>query len=262
MDQNTNITPDYAASLVEWWAMAGVQYDCLESPVNWLEPEPARQIVSEKTPETVRQHQNVQANIVPNTPIAAPIVDTASWPQSLEALTAALAQGAALPGNCYGGKSAIPAGKQHSSLMIIGDLPDDDEINAGQIAQGASGQLLSNMLKAIGLDITACFITALATTRPGIGELPEGDATKLAPFMLHQIELVKPKQILILGSAACMALLNADLAAKRGCLENINQDGEKVSAITTFHPRTLLAQPMLKATAWKDLLMLKKKGNL
>jgi uracil-DNA glycosylase len=54
--------------------------------------------------------------------------------------------------------------------------------------------------------------------------------------------------------------LDAELMTARGNLHYINQDGQKVLAVTTFHPRTLLARPMLKAQAWKDLQMLIPKG--
>jgi uracil-DNA glycosylase len=258
MDQQPNFMPDYAASLVDWWSVAGVDYDVGESHVNWLKPEVITEAVIEAKSvaaldSSIKAHTSLQVTHD---------IDKNAWPKTLEALIAELSSGASLPGNSYGGKTAVPVGRQNPQMMIICDLPDADEIDAGQLTGGASGLLLANIVKAIGYKIDDCYITALATTRPAIGELPQGDEAKLAAFTLHQIGLVQPKQILILGSAACQALLGADLMSARGNLGNINHDGQKVSAIATFHPRTLLTQPNMKAGAWKDLQMLIKKGNL
>lgn len=258
MDQRINSTPDYAASLIGWWTMAGADYDVAHDAVNWLAPETR----GPPPIEPPRPRAPVQSQSSDSRPIAPRQDNVTSWPQSLEALKTALAQDTSLPGNGYGGKSALPAGPERARLMIVCDLPDADEIMAGKLSHGASGRLLENIIKAAGYDLAHCYITALATTRPGIGELPEGAAPQLAPFMLHQIGLVQPEQVLLLGTAACRALLNADLMSSRGRLENINYNGKELSTIATFHPRTLLAQPMLKAQVWKDLRMLIKKGSL
>jgi uracil-DNA glycosylase len=262
MDQRINFTPDYAASLIGWWAMAGVEYDVAHNTVNWLAPEVSNEPRIEPRTEPSTPRASVQTQNNDSQPSPHRQDNMTSWPQSLEALKIALDENKALPGNGYGGKTALPVGSERARLMIICDLPDADEVMAGKLSHGASGRLLENIIKAAGYDLAQCYITALATTRPGIGELPEGAAPQLTPFMHHQIGLVQPERVLLLGTAACRALLNADMMSSRGRLENINYNAKELPAIATFHPRTLLAQPMLKAQVWKDLRMLIKKGTL
>jgi uracil-DNA glycosylase len=257
MDQNIKNTPDYAASLVDWWASAGADYYVNEQSVSLLSPE------NPVTGNTNMQHNQHVLQEPAKQDIGKTQQNTseADWPNTADALITQIASAISLPGNNYGGKPAVPIGHINCELMIIYDLPDPDEIISGKLSHGTSGELLNNMIVATGRKLSDCFITALATTRPAIGDIPDEDVGQLAKFMLHQIGLVGPKEILILGSTACQALLNADLMSMRGNLGNINHDNRITPVIVTYHPRNLLAQPKMKAQAWKDLQMLVKKGN-
>jgi uracil-DNA glycosylase len=260
MNEIAKIAASNAHSLIEWWKMAGADYLVKETPQSWLmedEPELAvaapMEILSERSaaPEPKAQLEPAQSKASP-----------ADWPQDIEQLKVAIAAGNNLPGNCFGGKSATPIGNASANLMIISDLPSAEEIELSQLSAGRTGRLLEQILAAMGQNISDCYVTALATTRPAIGEIPEGTEAELAAFMMHQMRIVKPKAALILGTAACQALLNAELMTARQHLHYFNLDGQKVTALTTFHPRTLLARPILKAQAWKDLQMLMIKGAL
>jgi uracil-DNA glycosylase len=260
MNEIAKITAANAHSLIEWWNMAGADYVVNDAPQSWLmadEPELAAaapiMAMPERpaAPELKAQFSQAPSEATP-----------ADWPQDLEQLKADIAAGAILPGNHFGGKSAAPIGNANASLMIISDLPDAEQIELSQLSAGKTGQLLEKMLAVMGHKIGDCYVTALATTRPAIGEIPDGAEAGLAAFMMHQMQLVKPKAVLILGTAACQALLNAELMTARQRLHYFNLDGQKVTALTTFHPRTLLIRPILKAQAWKDLQMLMIKGAL
>ncbi len=248
MVQTEKIALPYAASFIEWWKMAGVNYQVDEHPLYWLQendktaamPNPAQ---THTTPEIKR-------------------IESLIWPQSLPQLIADLGIGGELPGNKYGGKSAMPVGDVGSKLMIISDLPDNEDIESGVLGQGPSGKLLQYMIAATGQKLSDCYFTALAHSRPAAGDIPDADLPALNEFALHQMKIIKPQRVLILGSVACQALLNAELMTARGNLHYLNHDGQKVSVIITFHPRTLLARPILKAQAWKDLQMLNFKDAL
>ncbi len=247
-------TTAIVASLVDWWKMAGVDYLVQDSPVDWLEPVEA---------EAAPPPEAIPTRAKATEPTAAlPDITQSDWPTDIAALQNAIMMGHMLPGNQYGGKPAVPVGLASAPLMIIGDLPDIEEIDAGRLGQGAAGRLLGNMVKAIGYDIANCYLSALATTRPATGELPEQDLANLAAFALHQIDLVGPQHILILGSATCRALLGAELMDVRVSKPDINHIVGKKAATPTFHPRTLLARPILKAQAWQDLQMIAKKDAL
>jgi uracil-DNA glycosylase len=260
MNEITKIAAANVHSLIEWWKMAGADYLVKETPQSWLMEDEPELVVAAPIVAKPERHA-VQEQVAQ----LAPVQSEASpddWPQDLEQLKAQIVAGAHLPGNCFGGKSAAPIGDAGASLMIISDLPSAEEIEQSQLSAGKTGSLLVQMLAAMGQKLDDCYVTALATTRPAIGEIPEGTEPALSAFMIHQMKIVKPKAVLILGTAACQALLNAELMTARQNLHYFNHDGQKMTALTTFHPRTLLARPILKAQAWKDLQMLMIKGVL
>jgi DNA polymerase len=242
--------PLAATSYMDWWSAAGVDYLVNPEPFNWLNEEPGE-------PEKAKTVAKIADDQMVKPQIEKPKV---AWPDQLDDLIAQIVQGAPLPGNDFGGQSVAPSGNINASLMIVTDMPDSDEVDLRNLGSGNSGKLLKKMIAAIGYQMDDCYLSALACTRPAAGDLPESDIAYLASFILHQVKIVQPQTILILGSIACQALLDAELMTARGNLHYINHDGQKVLAITTFHPRTLLARPMLKAQAWKDLQMLIPKG--
>lgn len=231
--------------------MAGLDYLVDDAPSSWLEQEKsAADHSSQVSPNRAAEAREARPKTAP-TP--AQPVQPEKWPQTIEQFCAAIEQGQALPGTQLGGGCAKPFGRADADMMIISDIPDFDEIEAGSLGQGQSGKLLANMAAAIGYDLADCFLTALATSRPASGDLPEEAIGELTAFMKHQIGLVQPKIVLILGSAACSALLDAELMSARGNLLFVKHNGQKVVAVTSFHPRTLIARPVLKAQSWKDL---------
>ena len=88
---------------------------------------------------------------------------------------------------------------------------------------------------------------------PSTGEVPEKDLPDLAAFMLHQIKLIRPKSLVILGSAASKALLGDELMHSRAELRCLHEDGLNLPTLVSFHPRTLIARPAMKKQSWRDL---------
>ncbi len=265
MNQISSSAFQQAAAIIEFWRMAGVDYLVQEHPAGWLGAADAGDAAASagQPPHTSSllsqpplRHQAPPHRTAPAHPPNTPGISPAEWPDSLDKLTEMIGNGAALPGNQFGGGSARPMGQIGARLMIISDLPDFDEITAGQLGHSAYGHLLANMVRAMGCHMADCYLTALATTRPAAGELPDGSPQTLVPFILHQMDIIRPKAVLVLGSAACNALFSAELMTARGNLHYFNHSGQKLAAVTTFHPRTLLVRPILKAQAWKDLQML------
>jgi uracil-DNA glycosylase len=236
-------------SLNGWWELAGVDVAVGDQEVDWLAldakpeaiaPMPVKKAVQPELPATVKTE----------------------WPQEIEALRTLITDNAALPCTAFGNKSVAPAGPGDAAIMIVSDLPDSDELDGGILGSGATGKLLERMMMAIGVNLADCYWTALATTIPATGELPDATEAELTAFVRHQISLVDPQHIIILGSSACRALLSMDLMDARGNLRDFNHDGGKKAVLTTFHPRTLIARPQMKAQAWKDLQMFVKKDIL
>ena len=240
-------------SLTGWWELAGVDAAVGNAAVDWLELE-AKADVSDSpsiTPQIAKQPKP-----------SAPDKPSAEWPADIDTLRGMISGGAALPGNSFGNSFAAPVGPATCDIMIITDAPDQDEIGAGKLGSGASGMLLTRMLAAIGVTLTDCYWTSLATSIPPTGEVPEHLLPELADFARHQMALVQPKSVILLGSAASKALLGVELMKARQSLGNINHDGSNMAVLTTFHPRTLIARPAMKAQAWKDLQMFAKRDVL
>ena len=247
MDQRGRFAAsDIVSSLNGWWELAGVDCAVGDETVDWLSLDAKPEISA----------------LIPDTPESLPELPeqtTIEWPQDIEALRTMIANGAALPSNAFGNRPVAPIGPSNARIMIISDLPDGDEVAAGKLGSGATGKLIARMIAAIGVDWADCYWTALATTIPATGELPGSSLPGLADFIRHQINLVDPAHIVMFGSSTCQALLGLDLMEARQHLQYINYVGGKKAVLTTFHPRTLLARPQMKAQAWKDLQMFAKK---
>lgn len=233
-------------SLSGWWELAGVDSAVGESTVNLLAQD--------------------AADTSPNMPIAAtaekksaeaPATPSIMWPTDIVALREMVVGGAPLPGNAYGPVRFPSVGPVSCDVMVISDLPDI--LPSPDTTTSLNAALLQRMLAAIGIDIAQCHCTWLATSMPSTAEVPENDLPDLAAFMLHQIKLIRPKSLVILGSAACKALLGDELWHARAELRNVNHDGRNITTLATFHPRTLIARPAMKKQAWRDLQMFAKR---
>jgi uracil-DNA glycosylase len=251
--QGQRAASELIESLTSWWELAGVDSAVGEVPVGWLAVEAKADLSENPASTPLMPKQTVPA---------APVKPSAEWPSDIGRLKAMIVAGAALPGNSFGFSFAAPVGPAACDVMVITDLPDQDELSAGQLGSGASGILLTRMLAAIGITLSDCYWTALATTIPSTGEVSEDNFAELADFVRHQIGLIQPKSLILLGSAACKALLGEELIKARQSLSNINHDGSNMAVLTTFHPRILIARPAMKAQAWKDLQMFAKRDVL
>jgi DNA polymerase len=239
-----------AESVHAWWLNAGVDYVCEADAMNWLSAAPTP--VSSPRPAGATRP-------VPVAPIAATEPASIEWPDDLTALKASISH---MPGSNYGPRCIAPKGEAGATVMVVGDIPEEEEIVAGNYDSGPVATLLTNMLLAAQFLPDLTYHTSVAHSRPATASLPKADFPALANFARHQIKLVQPQIVILFGSAACEALLGQELMQARGILHYINHNGGKTAAMATFHPRTLIAQPQLKSHAWKDLQMLMRKDYL
>jgi uracil-DNA glycosylase family 4 len=242
-----------AESALAWWRDAGVDYVTDGEPMKWLAP-----VVAHPVPAKPAERVLIE----PATPAVVAKAPLAEWPSDLAALKAAIRDGAGLPGCNYGSRCIAPKGEAGATALVIGDFPEEEEIGAGDYGAGPVGTLLTNILLAAQIIPDLTYQTSLAHSRPASGSLSKDDLPTLAAFARHQIAIVRPKVVVLFGAAACEAMLNQDLMAVRGVSHYLNHDDRKTAVVATFHPRTLLAQPQLKAQAWKDLQMLVRKDYL
>ncbi len=152
-------------------------------------------------------------------------------------------------------------GNPNADLMFIGEAPGADEDLQGEPFVGRSGQLLTNMIKAMGLSREEVYIANIIKCRPPGNRAPERDeCATCSPFLMRQIEAVKPKAIVALGAVAAKTLLaiNAPMIELRGRWFDFR--GTKLAV--TYHPAFLLRDPRQKKETWKDLQMVMKELGL
>ena len=143
-------------------------------------------------------------------------------------------------------------GKPDARLMFIGEGPGADEDAQGLPFVGRAGQLLNNMIAAMGLARSDVYIANIVKCRPPQNRVPEPEeANTCAPFLFRQIDVIQPEVIVALGSTAATYLLGgkSPLARLRGRIHEAR--GAKL--IVTYHPAYLLRDPSQKKEAWKDL---------
>jgi uracil-DNA glycosylase len=160
-------------------------------------------------------------------------------------------------------------GDPNAELMFVGEGPGADEDEKGEPFVGRAGQLLNNMIKAMGIEREQVYIANIVKCRPPGNRTPEREECETcSPFLMRQIAVVKPKVIVALGATAAKTLLamNASMIQLRGRFYDFkptgvrsndpNWDGCKLAV--TYHPAFLLRDPRQKGEAWKDLQMVMK----
>jgi uracil-DNA glycosylase family 4 len=199
----------------------------------------------------------------------APIIDFSS-PAIAPANRAAALQGIQSEiGDCtrcplaFEGRNKIVFGNgdPNAELLFVGEGPGADEDMQGVPFVGRGGQLLNNMISAMGLSREQVYVANIVKCRPPKNRVPEPvEALTCTPFLFEQIGIVRPKLIVGLGATAATYLLGskASLSVLRGKLHDCM--GTKL--IITYHPAYLLRDPRQKAEAWKDLQLAMKFLNL
>ena len=232
-----------AASLIRWWRDAGVDTLVEDAPRNWL-ARPAPSAAPAPAPAAKSQPPRASA--------------PASLPGTLDALLAWMRESAEVPEARWGRTRVLPAGDPQSGLMILTDMPEPGDAEAGILMAGELGALFDRMLAAIGRDRASIWLAPFATIRSPGGRVAPDAAKRLAEIALHHIALIAPKRLLIMGDLPNRALIGPDWQTGRGSLQTINLGEGKVEVVATFHPRLLLQRPAYKAQAWKDLQLLMK----
>ena len=143
-------------------------------------------------------------------------------------------------------------GDAQARILFVGEGPGADEDAQGIPFVGRAGQLLNNMIAAMGLKREDVYIANVVKCRPPGNRTPEPDeANTCSPFLFRQIDVVRPEVLVALGATAATYLLGQrqPLAGLRGRVHSFR--GTKL--IVTYHPAFLLRDPRQKKEAWADL---------
>lgn len=143
-------------------------------------------------------------------------------------------------------------GDPSADLMLVGEGPGAEEDRQGLPFVGAAGQLLNRILEAAGISRTEVYIANVVKCRPPGNRLPQRDEVEAClPYLKRQIELVRPKIIVCLGSLATQSLLDpkARVSAVRGRWHEL----AGIRFMATYHPAALLRDPAKKRPVWEDI---------
>ena len=162
---------------------------------------------------------------------------------------------------CQTRTNVVPGeGNPQADLMFIGEGPGRDEDLQGRPFVGRSGELLTRMIRAIGLERDQVYICNVVKCRPPQNRNPEPDeAAACINYLRAQVALVRPKVIVLLGKVAGRYTLNQELSVRRVHGQWFERKG--VFFMPTFHPSFLLRDPAMKRAAWDDFQKIRDKLN-
>lgn len=143
-------------------------------------------------------------------------------------------------------------GNPDADLMFVGEAPGHDEDVQGEPFVGRAGQLLTRIIEAMGFKRSDVYIGNVNKCRPPNNRAPLPDEMDTCrPFLLRQIDIVKPKVLCLLGATAARGLLQSKESITRLRGQFIRWRG--ILVMPTFHPAYLLRNPSEKRTVWEDV---------
>lgn len=263
-----------ARALLSWYVEAGVDEAILATPVNRLRPvqkpapRPAAPPVSNRAPSAPG----------PRPAAAVPRAAQAELDRPAEAARAAARAAASLDElkqvlegfegcglKVTATNTVFADGVAGADVMVIGEAPGADEDRQGKPFVGVSGQLLDRMLASIGLSrADSVYITNILPWRPPGNRQPTpAEIATCIPFVERHIELAAPKLLMFAGGTSAKSLMGRKegITRLRGTWMDwpLPNSGGTIPALATYHPAYLLRTPGQKASAWKDLLALRRR---
>ena len=154
-------------------------------------------------------------------------------------------------------KFVFGTGNPKADVMFVGEAPGADEDRQGEPFVGRAGQLLNKIIESVGLKREDVYICNIIKCRPPNNRAPlPMEIEACTPYLLKQIELIKPSFIISLGRTAAQWLLqtNDNLGKLRGTVH----DYRGIKLIVTYHPAALLRNENWKRPTWEDMKMFKK----
>ena len=160
---------------------------------------------------------------------------------------------------CESRHNVVPGeGNPNADLMFIGEGPGQEEDRQGRPFVGRSGELLTRMIHAIGIECSETYVRDVVKCHPPRNRNPEPDeAGACLNYLRAQVALVRPKVIVLLGKVACRYTLNEEIFITRDHGRWFERKGTWF--IPTFHPAALLRDPAKKRDAWDDFQKIREK---
>jgi DNA polymerase len=197
----------------------------------------------------------------PEPPSAAPLTVFATAADALAGVRTEIGDCVRCKLHAQGRKQIVfGVGNPEADLMFVGEAPGADEDIQGIPFVGRAGQLLTKIIEAIGLTRGDVYIANVIKCRPPGNRNPEQDEVETCePFLFQQIDVIKPKVVVALGTFAARALLRTldPISRLRGRV----YDYRGAKLIPTFHPAYLLRNPSSKREVWEDMKLVRRLLN-
>lgn len=167
-------------------------------------------------------------------------------------------------------KVVFGEGNLDADILFVGEAPGAEEEESGRPFMGKAGELLTGMIRGMGLDREAVYITNVMNWRPPTAtdtgnRAPTRDEMEFClPYLLAQIEIVRPKVLVALGNTAVSGLFGVDAKRKLKDVRGEWKEFKGVPTMITYHPSYLVrnGSRAVKRTVWEDLLKVMEKIGL
>lgn len=143
-------------------------------------------------------------------------------------------------------------GNETADVMVVGEAPGQEEDRSGRPFVGRAGQLLDLLLLSSGFQRADVYVCNVLKCRPPQNRNPQPDEVDAcSPYLLRQVELVKPRVILAFGAFAAQTLLGTDITI--GKLRGRTHQYQGIPLVPTYHPAACLRHPAWVRSVWEDL---------
>ena len=149
-------------------------------------------------------------------------------------------------------QTVFGVGDPDARLMFIGEGPGADEDRLGEPFVGKAGQLLDKIIEAMGIRRADVYIANVVKCRPPGNRVPQFEEVKeCLPYLLEQIDVIRPELLVALGATAARALL--ETTSSMGSLRGKFYEFRGTPLLCTYHPAYLLRNPADKRKVWEDM---------
>ncbi|MEO9499799.1 MAG: uracil-DNA glycosylase family protein [Parasphingorhabdus sp.] len=238
-------------SLQQWWKDAGVDQHFDDEPHALLNDRDDKEPTKKPEIEKIVASKTVETQESVGAPVPSP-----DMPVDYEDFLVWLSERSHLVENGCPGKVVLPFGKLNPAMMVVTAMPDRAENENSTIFSHQSQMLVKNMLAAMGIDSENAYFATISVMRPMDSRIPSKLISPLKARFEHLLKLVQPEKIILFGNSCSQIFFEQELLSARQKKLFINHHTSKTEAIVTFHPRTLLERPEIKAEAWNDLQLL------
>lgn len=217
----------------------------------------ARSEIQSKEQEVIKKEKLIEPMIEEQAGTIAQSVRSGEGAETIEAIRTEIGNCTRCPLHAQGRTQIVHStGNFNAELMFVGEAPGADEDIKGEPFVGRAGQLLTKIIEAIGLKREEVFIGNINRCRPPGNRqpLPE-EASVCRPYLLREVEVIKPKVIVVLGAHAAHNLLEVKTPISK--LRGHFHDYFGTKVMPTFHPAYLLRDPHKKKEVWEDMKMVR-----